>query len=325
MPPVKTKIAPKKDSSTTLPTLQQSETKKNAVVSTDKTKQNISKLPTIIATPIMKPANNQSKLKLNSVADERKEKAKVNNTAISSAVDNPGTTSEIVQNSLDVEPTSSDKIEPLNSLPTDTVENKQPADVDGAESGDISHMESVEDNPTETSVEIVDNNGNVILLYELYNELFPIKNGELTSEEIDDVYNLTFVMPKCLIHLSQFNPQQRKEAIESNNGLLDFDSFYLKENPVGHFHGLISNASYYVYVEQEAEQLLRDQEVMRSKVATMTMMGVGQGNHNGIVRDDGRVLESCSCIYGNPCVDEYGCKDWDNRLAIATKNGWKGF
>jgi hypothetical protein len=44
-----------------------------------------------------------------------------------------------------------------------------------------------------------------------------------------------------------------------------------------------------------------------------------------LTKDDGRVLESCSCVYGNPCVDEYGCKDWDNRYAVATKNGWKGF
>ncbi len=35
--------------------------------------------------------------------------------------------------------------------------------------------------------------------------------------------------------------------------------------------------------------------------------------------------ESCSCIEGNPCVDEYGCKDWYNRYAIAKKNGWAGF
>lgn len=43
-------------------------------------------------------------------------------------------------------------------------------------------------------------------------------------------------------------------------------------------------------------------------------------------RDDGRNgLESCSCMYGNPCVDEYGCKDWDSRYAIARANGWKGF
>lgn len=43
-------------------------------------------------------------------------------------------------------------------------------------------------------------------------------------------------------------------------------------------------------------------------------------------KDDGRNgLESCSCVYGNPCVDEYGCKDWHSRFAVAKKNGWKGF
>ena len=33
--------------------------------------------------------------------------------------------------------------------------------------------------------------------------------------------------------------------------------------------------------------------------------------------------ETCSCLYGNPCVDEYICNDWKNRFEIATKNGWK--
>jgi hypothetical protein len=23
-----------------------------------------------------------------------------------------------------------------------------------------------------------------------------------------------------------------------------------------------------------------------------------------LLKDDGRVIESCSCVYGNPCVDE---------------------
>lgn len=33
--------------------------------------------------------------------------------------------------------------------------------------------------------------------------------------------------------------------------------------------------------------------------------------------------EGCSCLYGNPCVDEYVCLDWDNRLAVAAANGKK--
>ena len=31
------------------------------------------------------------------------------------------------------------------------------------------------------------------------------------------------------------------------------------------------------------------------------------------------VPESCSCLYGNPCVDEYSCRDWTNRFAVASK------
>lgn len=50
---------------------------------------------------------------------------------------------------------------------------------------------------------------------------------------------------------------------------------------------------------------------------------VGAGGER---KDDGRSgLESCSCVYGNPCVDEYGCKDWHSRYAVAKANGWKGF
>ena len=36
----------------------------------------------------------------------------------------------------------------------------------------------------------------------------------------------------------------------------------------------------------------------------------------------GSTAESCSCLEGNPCVDEYHCKDWNNRFDVARKNGW---
>jgi len=29
---------------------------------------------------------------------------------------------------------------------------------------------------------------------------------------------------------------------------------------------------------------------------------------------------SCSCLWGNPCVNEYGCKDWANRFEVAKRN-----
>lgn len=162
-------------------------------------------------------------------------------------------------------------------------------------------------------------NGKVTLIYEQYNEQFDITNGSTTQENIDEVYCLSFVMPNCLVHLSTLNPQEkRKQEAEGNLDL------FIKEDPRGTYQGLDVDQTYYVYVEQEAEQLARDQA--RMKQIASSMEGAKKKDANGnLVKDDGRVLESCSCIYGNPCVDEYGCKDWGNRFAVATKNGWKGF
>ena len=39
--------------------------------------------------------------------------------------------------------------------------------------------------------------------------------------------------------------------------------------------------------------------------------------------DDGGAQEdkaSCSCLWGNACVNEYGCKDWANRGEVAKRN-----
>ena len=35
--------------------------------------------------------------------------------------------------------------------------------------------------------------------------------------------------------------------------------------------------------------------------------------------------EGCSCIYGNPCQDQYVCLNWAKRFDVAKENGWKGF
>ena len=38
----------------------------------------------------------------------------------------------------------------------------------------------------------------------------------------------------------------------------------------------------------------------------------------------GEDSSSCSCLFGNPCVSPYCCKDWRNRFEVAKRNGWKG-
>jgi len=161
-------------------------------------------------------------------------------------------------------------------------------------------------------------NGDVTLIYEQYNEKFPIVSGMTTAENIDEVYCLSFVMPNCKIHLSVFSPQDKRKLEESGN--IDI---FVKEDPSGTYKGLAADCTYYVYVEQEAEQLARDQERMRRIAEGMD--GAKKVDDGLIKPDDGRGVESCSCLYGNPCVDEYGCRDWGNRYAIAMSNGWKGF
>lgn len=166
--------------------------------------------------------------------------------------------------------------------------------------------------------------GQVTLLYEQYNEQFPIVASSITAAEIDEVYCLSFVMPGCRIRLSLLSPaNKRKKEIELEEqglGLIEREKqILLNEEPKGTFHGLRADGSYYVYAEQAAEQLALDQARAREIFAQQASIEQVQR------KDDGRVLESCSCLYGNPCVDEYGCRDWGNRYAVAKQNGWKGF
>jgi hypothetical protein len=88
-------------------------------------------------------------------------------------------------------------------------------------------------------------NGNVTLIYEQYNEQFPIVNGSTTHDNIDEVYCLSFVMPNCLIHLSTLNPAEKREKEAA--GELDL---FIEENPRGTYQGLEADKTYYVYVEQ---------------------------------------------------------------------------
>eukprot|EP01035_Chromulina_nebulosa_P018624 gene18624-24359_t len=161
----------------------------------------------------------------------------------------------------------------------------------------------------------VNNNGFVKLIYETYNELFPITDGSTTHANIDEVYALSFVMPNCRIHLSKYDPKQKRQLeIEQK----PINEIYIEENPTGVYHGLIADEVYYVFIEQDSIQLELEKEKNLTAVENLK-------NDANTKKDDGRVIESCSCIYGNPCVDEYGCKDWNNRYAIAKANGWKGF
>jgi hypothetical protein len=111
------------------------------------------------------------------------------------------------------------------------------------------------------------------------------------------------VMPGCLVHLSELAPAERTALENKGQPVPPF----VMERPEGTFFGLEVGKTYWCYVEQNAQQLRKDQD------ATKARMAQGAAAAGAAKRDDGRGFESCSCIYGNPCVDEYGCKDWSNR------------
>lgn len=162
--------------------------------------------------------------------------------------------------------------------------------------------------------------GEITVKYEMYTESFQIKEGSISAEEIDDRLALSFVMPKCKIHLCGISPQERLEG-EDEPG---YDPRpFVWEEPEGVYQGLETGNTYWVFVNQDEEEERKDRERMRKRRDFEKSNDPRAGLKP---MDDGRGLsENCSCIYGNPCVDEYGCRDWYNRWEVAKKNGWKGF
>ncbi|KAG1687987.1 hypothetical protein DVH05_004506 [Phytophthora capsici] len=199
-----------------------------------------------------------------------------------------------------------------NQLDTaETAGSTDGAPVAGAFRDDIAAEEAAEE---VERLRKINGTGLVKLIYESYDELFAIENGSTTQANIDEVYCLSFMMPNCLVRLSQHPNPERFQREESGV----FDSL-VREDPQGTYHDLETDRTYYVVVEQEADQLRRDQE------AAKALWDGEIQKQKKTEKEDGRGFESCSCIYGNPCVDEYGCRDWHSRFAVATKNGWKGF
>lgn len=146
----------------------------------------------------------------------------------------------------------------------------------------------------DSPVQIHQTTGSVILIYEQYSELFPIIDGICTAADIDEVYCLSFVMPNCVIHLSSLSPQEKRQKEDIDASL----NLFVREEPDGTFHDLENTHTYYVYVEQEAGQLKRDQEKMRqiatqmdeaaSKAPALITMDILKEGH----------IDTCTCIYG---------------------------
>jgi hypothetical protein len=154
--------------------------------------------------------------------------------------------------------------------------------------------------------------GEVTINYQMYNELFPVSGNDLTASRIDEDYGLSDVMPGCRIMLSQIDSKARTLYCNAHKGV---EAPWVREDPVGTFRELLAGETYFCIVIENPAQYARDMEALAARLKTE---GV-------VVFPKEQRMEGCSCLYGNPCLDQYICKDWDSRFAVAKQNGWKGF
>lgn len=91
------------------------------------------------------------------------------------------------------------------------------------------------------------------------------------------------------------------------------------------FTGLTPGSTYWIGILEDAEEAAaseaRSAAAYAAREAARASKPAPLPGGDGIVRER---LESCSCIEGNPCMDAYGCKDWNNRYEVAKAHGWRG-
>ena len=163
--------------------------------------------------------------------------------------------------------------------------------------------------------------GKVKLIYQQYQELFPITNGCISVFEVDDTYCLSDAMPGCQLMLVDIPLQEMHER--DVKGLpIAFVSKTMGDDERESFVGMFTYddvpKEYTVVVYEDPEQYAKDMASLKATIAS-NQVTIGPSN---VIR-----VEGCSCVEGNPCTEanKHNCKDWGNRLAIAKANGWKGF
>ena len=72
--------------------------------------------------------------------------------------------------------------------------------------------------------------GEIVVNYQMYNELFPVSKNSITAARIDEDYGLTDVMPGCRIRLSTLD-SARRTLYENENG--GCPAPWAKEEPEG--------------------------------------------------------------------------------------------
>ncbi|KAL4453017.1 hypothetical protein ABPG73_002302 [Tetrahymena malaccensis] len=141
--------------------------------------------------------------------------------------------------------------------------------------------------------------GEVTITYNHYKNKFPIINGQITSQVIDDEYCMSAVfLGNFKMHLFDKNKTKVEEKVSGDS--------------VTTFSGLTTGEIYGLQIEEDdAAEAQRESKAFVAEKKEDKLRGERK--------------EGCSCLYGNPCVDSGVCNDWKNRFDVAKKNGWKGF
>jgi hypothetical protein len=116
------------------------------------------------------------------------------------------------------------------------------------------------------------------------------------------------------------DPEASYEVLAQLHALRELD---LRENPFFMEIGQVALRRYRERVRQLLPELvtLDNQQLKLGGAATMSLAKVqGLREHMGrtdTVADQNEDHESCSCLEGTPCEQEYSCKDWKHRFEIA--------
>ena len=114
-----------------------------------------------------------------------------------------------------------------------------------------------------------------------------------------------------MIFLSPISPTERTDFLQN-----EVDAFfYVPEDPPQTYRGLEKGKEYYAYIQEN------DAEFKKYQRKAKKVFGAAVARLKA--EETGPRAEGCSCVEGNPCVDQYVCKNWEYRFAIAKKNGWK--
>ncbi|KAL4474941.1 hypothetical protein ABPG74_001637 [Tetrahymena malaccensis] len=129
---------------------------------------------------------------------------------------------------------------------------------------------------------------------------FTIKDGSVSYDLVDDELALSFAYEKGY---------QFFLTVEKDGKPDESISFFSQGSGKGKtFNNLQAGTTYWCVV------LKNDAAESKRKAYKVDESSFG-GSKSNEKRGEG-----CSCLYGNPCVDQYVCLDWNNRFTIAKQN-----